>query len=361
MKVAVAVFALCVSLCVSAQAQGQVKMWGWLDSGVSYVSNIQGSSSSKFEDGVSLPNVIVLAGTEDLGKGVHAEFSMLKQFYLGSGTIIARPGGYFSESRIGLRNDRYGTLSFGQQFDFMSQVFSKTGIDAAAWGSGFHGFRNGPFNGLGIPFNPTGAMSWDRANGLAIDNSVKYVSPSVDGLTAGVMYGFGSKFGRPTADNAISASLLYAHANVTAGAVYTTQRYLDPVGGNASVRITNAGLGGRYDFGTVSVNGLSTFAKNERSGAAVYMVQVGAVWMPTLAWQLSGTYVYMKGNRYLQRNHAHQINAVLGYHLSKRTMLYAGVAFQKTNRDAQAQINYVFSPSSTSSQLITRVGVRTTF
>jgi len=78
-------------------------------------------------------------------------------------------------------------------------------------------------------------------------------------------------------------------------------------------------------------------------------------------WLLEGDYVYMKGNTELDNNHAHQITATVSSYLSKKTLVYVQGANQRASSGARAQINYVFTGSSTSAQAIARVGMKLVF
>lgn len=66
----------------------------------------------------------------------------------------------------------------------------------------------------------------------------------------------------------------------------------------------------------------------------------------------------------LDNNHAHQLGATLNYSLSKRSMVYAEGVYQKASAGSHAAINGIMGPngsSSTASQAIARVGLRTAF
>lgn len=346
---------------INAQAQSSLTLFGLIDAGVSYVSNEGGKSTLKFDDGIYTPNFFGIRGTEDIGGGTHVIFKLVDQFDVGTGSIITGQTFFGQEAWVGLENSQYGSLKLGEQYDFMSEALLFTGTDNVLYGGGFYNFRNGPFNGLAIPDNATGAMSWDRMNGVPVDNAVKYTSPTFGGFTFGAMYGFGNVAGSISSNNAYSFGLTYRGTSLTGGAAYTSQRYTGTETGGPQVRIANWGAGLRYSFSVFAVNGLVTTVKNEFNGAGAYMGEVGFTWQISPFWSVITDYVYMKGNDVLDNNHAHQLTATATYQLSKRTGVYAEAVYQRTNSGAQAQINGVFVPSGSPSQAIGRVGIKTVF
>lgn len=345
----------------SAYAQSNVTMFGLLDAGITYVSNEGGKSSVKFDDGIYQPNFLGFQGTEDLGSGTRAVFKLLDQFQLSNGSVIPGQTFFGQEAYVGIESDQFGTVRLGEQYDFMHDLLIPTGADGALYGGGFYNFRNGPFDGLQIPNNPTGAMSWDRLNGVPVNNAVKYISPTIGGFTVGALYGFGNVAGSVSDNNAYSFDLLYRGGAFSAGAAYTSQRYATGPSGSPQVRIVNWGAGTHYSFGAFGVNALVTTVKNQFSGAAAYSGQLGASWMPAPDVMLSANYMYMKGNDTLNNNHAHQVTGDFTYVLSKRTAVYLEAAYQRANSGANAQFNGIYVPSSSPSQAIVRVGMKTSF
>ncbi|WP_175684621.1 porin [Burkholderia anthina] len=347
---------------INVQAQSSVTIFGLLDAGLSYISNQGGKGSLKFDDGIYHPNFIGFLGSEDIGGGTHVKFKLVDMFDVGTGSIIAGQGLFGREAYVGLDNDRYGSIKLGSQYDFMSDALLFTGTDIAIYGGGFYNFRNGPFGKLQIPDNPTGAMSWDRMNGIPIDNAVKYTSPVFGGgFTFGAMYGFGNVAGSFSDNNGFSFGLTYRGGSLSAAAAYTSQRYAGSGIGAPQVRVANWGAGLRYTMGTFAVNGLVTTVKNEFNGGGAYSGQIGLTWQPSPFWLFATDYIYMKGNEPLNDNHANQLTAVVTYQLSKRTGIYTEAVYQRANKGAQAQINGVFEPSSSPSQAIARIGIKTAF
>jgi len=359
MKMKTCCFAASLLFTCQAYAQSSVTLTGMLDGGVSYVSNEGGGHVVKFDDGIAVPNLLRFLGKEDIGGGTHVVFDLTSQFELGSGSLM--PGGslFTRNAFVGLDNDRLGRLTLGNQYDFMIDSLFFGMDDGAIYAQGVYDFRNGPFAKLALPNNPTGAFDWDgMAGSRPLNNSVKYVSPTFAGFSAGAMYGFGGVAGSFSSNSSVSAGLNYVHGTFGANAAYT-QVKTDVSGVQDSVR--NWGAGVHYAFGPVNANALYTAVRNEMNGAAVWQAELGGQWLMAPEWALSGAYMYMKGNQVVDNNHAHQFTGMLTYLLSKRTSVYVAGVYQRTNQGANAQINDVMVASSGPSQFIGRVGLQTRF
>ncbi|HKT99489.1 MAG TPA: porin [Paraburkholderia sp.] len=353
----------------SAHAEGGpasdgVTLYGLIDAGVSYVSNEGGHANLKFDDGIYTPNLLGFKGSEDLGGGLHAVFDLVDQFALGTGSIIAGQGLFGRNAYVGLVSDRYGSVTLGNQYDFMTDSLFGDRDDAALLVGGLYNFRAGPFAKIGIPSNPPFApqFDWDRMAGATVASAIKYASPSIDGFKFGALYGFGGVPGSLGSGNSVSFGLNYDRGPFGAGAAYTEVKY--PGAGSPQVGIRNWGIGAHYAFGNVIATALVTTVRNTLNGSAIAEGETGLSWRFRPDWQLGADYMYMKGNAYLNDSHAHQITAVLDHSLSKRTSVYAEAVYQRANEGAQALISGVLDPNGTSSgpsQFVARIGVQTHF
>ncbi|WP_175083947.1 porin [Trinickia soli] len=357
----------CVGIVPSAHAQSSVTLWGLLDAGVSYVSNIGGHSAWRLDDGIALPNLLGFKGSEDLGNGTHAIFQLTTQFTLQGNLVSQKSNGsgsgtglFARNAWVGLDNDRYGKLTLGRQYDFMvDTLFYDVGADMAMYGGGFYQFRDGPFAKLGIPDSPPDeAFDFDRMNGdTPLNNAVKYTSPLIGGLRFGGMYAFGGTAGDFRQNSADSLGVSYSAGPFAFGAAYTDIRYAALLGDS----IRNFGLGAKYNGDKLLLTALFTNTRNTQNGAAVNAAEAGALYRFTPAFSTSLAYTFMWGNAGVDHNHAHQLGLVAKYFLSKRTAVYAQGAYQLTNSGANAVINGTFGPSNGRSQFIGRIGMQTMF
>ncbi len=173
--------AVCLSAaCFHANlyAQSSVTLQGMVDGGVTWVNNEHGGSVTQFDSGIFAPNVLTFSASEDLGGGTKALFNLTSQFDLGSGATIPGAGQIFNRTAyVGLSDERLGTVTLGNQYDFMFETLTLGLFDGAFLFGGLYDFRQGPFSALGIPQNPTGSFDFDRLAGATrVANAVKYRS-----------------------------------------------------------------------------------------------------------------------------------------------------------------------------------------
>lgn len=341
----------------AAHAQSSVTLWGVMDAGITMVNNQKGGHGYSMDNGIAMPDMWGLRGTEDLGGGSRAIFELIDQFNLGTGAIYPTNGGglFGRNAWVGLANDRYGKLTFGEQYDFM--IDSLLRFDNSIYIAGLYGFRGGPFAKLGIPGNPSGSTNFDRMSGTAISNSVKYTTPVWNGLSVGALYSFGGVPGSLAQNDGKSFGINYAVGSFSIGAAYTCQRYAQLDAGLAGIR--NFGAGAEYRFGLSAVNVLYTNTRNTANNATINVYQIGGHYQLTPAVSVGGDYQLMKGNAVLAGDKANQFSLGLRYALSKSTTLYTELVYQKVsgNDDPKAWIMAVSSASSNDRQLLTRVGL----
>ncbi|MDR8963595.1 Outer membrane porin protein [Burkholderia multivorans] len=110
-----------------AHAQSSVTLYGVIDAGISYVNhskNATGGSSKlfKYDDGVAQGSRWGLRGTEDLGGGLKAIFVLENGFNSGNGTLGQGGAIFGRQAYVGLSQSQYGTLTFGRQYSFSTDV-----------------------------------------------------------------------------------------------------------------------------------------------------------------------------------------------------------------------------------------------
>jgi predicted porin len=349
-------------------AQGSsVTLFGLIDAGISYISNEGGHQNTKFDDGILVPSLWGLTGKEDLGGGLSANFKLVNQFNVGTGTMVSPNGIFGREAWVGLSSQDYGSLTFGNQYDFMFDALTASNNNPAVAAGGLYAFPAGPFSKLALPGLPQGQLGWDRTTGgFELPNTVKYVTPAISGFKFGALYGFGGVAGAFGANSSMSFGATYDNGPFGIGAAYVS--YKSPLQANLPVR--NWGIGTHYNAQSLTISADVTGVRNTANGGAITQGSVGASYYLTPDWGLSAEYTYMKGNEYLDNNHAHQISTILSHPLSKRTVVYLEAIYQRTNSSAPNSANGgalitgvvdSVSQSSSPSQFLGRVGVMTTF
>jgi predicted porin len=351
--------ALLAGVSTDATAQSSVTIFGLMDVGVTYITNESGKSVLQAKDGQNSPNLWGITGKEDLGGGLRAIFLLRDQFVVGTGSILPGQQLWSKTAYVGLDGDRFGTLTLGEQYDFMRNVID----DAPSEISGhLYSYPGGPFQKLGIPSNPTGFFDWSRLTGTPVSNSVLYMTPSLYGFKAGAMYGFGNVAGSIGTGNTSSFSLDYARGAFGADAAYTSEKYIQTAGPQITVR--TSGVGARYSWGDFLVEGLTTNVRNVTLGGAAASYTVGGRYRFTPVWSLGLSYMYLKGNAVLTNNHASQVSGIIDFALSRRTSVYAIAAYQRANEGARAQINGLTESTASASgpnQAVFRLGLHTRF
>jgi predicted porin len=196
-----ALLALGATVCAApACAQSSVTLYGIIDTGVVYQnsgtslgSTSGGYSATKLATGIWAGDRIGFKGTEDLGGGNHALFT-LESGYNGTNGAAQFSGAMFGrQAFVGLANDRYGTLTLGRQYTpyyLLLSVYSPTN-----WLTGFFGAHPGDLDSLDTVF---------RAN-----NTVMYTSPTLHGLKLSASYSLGGVPGSFNAGATWSAAALY--------------------------------------------------------------------------------------------------------------------------------------------------------
>ncbi|GAB7527392.1 porin [Paraburkholderia sp. 2C] len=345
-----------------AHAQSSVSIGGIIDGGVTYVNNERGGATALFDSGILTPDMLTFKATEDLGGGNKAIFQLTSQFDLGSGALIPGAGQIFGRTAfVGLSNERWGTLTLGNQYDFMSDVLMAGHYDGAPLFGGLYDYRQGPFAALGIPGNPTGSFDFDRLAGATrVPSAIKYLSPQISGLTVGALYGLGGTPGSIAQNSTTSFGANYEDGPFAVGAAYVEVKYPQLDNGNRGIR--NFGFGMHYAFRRVLAMLLYTNTKNTASGAQIDVYKSGFLWQVSGPWAWGVDYQYMKGNHVLEGNEAQQVTSALQYNFSKRTVVYLEASYQRAGGNgAQAWLNGLGQPASGRSQTITRVGMQTSF
>lgn len=317
-----------LALAANAHAQSSVEIYGIIDTGVMYVSNVGGHSNWLADPGTAAPNLFGFRGTEDLGGGLKAIFKLEGMFNMNNGASIN--GLFGHETYVGLRDDKWGTLTAGNQIDFM---FYSLVVDH--WGPAFPfvssvSLRQGSFSGLNIPGPPgNNSFDFDRALGVPIGNSVKYVSPTIAGLSVGAQYSFGGQPGAFGQDSGKSFGINYHIGTVALNGAYTFVKYPEINNGNDGIR--NMGLAASWVVGPVELATMYTNTQNTANGARVAVYEGDVTWTVSPFLHANIAYQYMKGNDVLKNQKANQETVSLTYSLSKRTSLYSNLVFQQAS------------------------------
>ncbi|RKP46169.1 porin [Pararobbsia silviterrae] len=385
MKKSLISVAILGAFAATAHAQSSVTLYGLLDTGFVYTNNQLGGHTYQLNSGSTQNTVFGFKGNEDLGGGLQAVFKLEQGFLLNNGAQAFAGDGFGSQAWVGLQSDAYGTVTLGRQFDVMNDLVGPVTAEFNTWGGSLaaHPFENDNL----------------AANSVVFDNTVKYVSPTLSGVTFETMYSFSNK--TEFADNrAYGFALSYVMGPVNLAAGYlqmnnvgdgtgaastsdTSANFLAQrqriwsLGGNYTFGPAQVGLvwshtqlddvGGVYSFGTGSYLGASDDAAGSLTGSLrMDNFEINGKYALTPALSLSGSYTYTHG-AYNGTNPGWNTAMLQSdYAVSKRTDFYLEGVYQNVHGApadsvlSHAMIN-TLSPSSTDTQVAVTVGMRHSF
>ncbi|MFM0043494.1 porin [Paraburkholderia sediminicola] len=347
------------SLTTAAYAQSSVTMFGSLDAGVTYVTNVRGNSSVAMADGINKNNSLGFSGTEDLGGGMRAIFKLENGYSVDTG--MAGQGGllFGKQAYIGLSDATIGDLTLGRQYDF-----------------GITMLRFLPCLSCGIYSVENADL--DRVSGERLNNTVQFMTRSFGGLSAGMQYSFASNTGNTTtnAGRAFSATVQYAREGFSAGAYYTDinsapvyagltgapAMFGRPIAASTTLLVDNQrilGAGAAYAFGSWRASALytNTRLKLGNNTAQDQVLHVGGEYRPlpdlVLATKLS--YDKLDASRWVTWSGG------IDYLLSRSTDIYLDLQAQRAFGTGTVASIALAGTSSSNEQFLSRVGIKHLF
>jgi general bacterial porin, GBP family len=201
----------------SAAAQSSVTLYGVADTFFQYLDN-GGKHSYSERSGGNTGSLFGLKGSEDLGNGLKAVFDVETGYNINNGALFADTSAlFYRQAWVGLNNDKYGSLTFGRQYQ------------PTFWAV----YPTDPFRGNEV-LSPLSAavLAVDR-NTLATQyvtgrtsNSVLYKSPNVAGFQLYAMYAFAATITQPvpeTSGNTLDLAATYSGYGLYAALAYQYQ------------------------------------------------------------------------------------------------------------------------------------------
>jgi predicted porin len=384
MKKTLLAAALCGTFAAAAHAQSSVTLYGLIDTGLVYVNN-EGGHSNWLQSGSATQNTVFgLKGSEDLGAGLHAMFKLEQGFNLNNGTQAFAGDMFGSQAWVGLQHDRYGTLTFGRQFDVFNDTVGPLSAGFNTWGGSIAAH---PFDNDNL-----------AADSVVLNNVVKYASPTLYGVTAEAMYGFSNKAGGFANNRGYGFGVSYVQGPVNLAAGYL--QFNNAGGGAAATNPNGAvslgdgsanfvaarqriwGAGGSYTFGPATVGLVWGHTQIDNMSSVVSLglgsylplegtlrldnYEANARYTITPAWSVSAAYTFTDGAYNGSSPKWHTAMLQTDYSLSKRTDLYLEGVYQRAYGApagsvlADAMIN-TMSPSSTGTQVAVVAGLRHQF
>ncbi len=311
-----------------ASAQTNVTIYGVVDAGLVRTDNGSAKTTS-LDSGKQSGSRLGFKGTEDLGGGLSALFTLENGFNVDTGSMATANTLFNRQAWVGVAGS-FGTVKAGRQF---TPVYANLGT-----------------------FDPFGdALAGDSARifnteyeGSRFDNNLTY-NYSANGFRSELQYSFGEVAGNASASRAIGGFAGYKKGPVDTVLTYTKVNNAAGTDGRRTWL-----LGGNYDFGMVKP--YVAYATVKGTGTTdVHDWLLGATAPVGAAGTVMVSYA-KKDNRALANADAKQWALGYSHALSKRTNLYT--SYGRLANDSASSLR-VAVPGNTASEF--NVGMRHTF
>lgn len=349
----------------SCFAQSSVTLYGILEEGITYANNVKGGATWSVQSGESAVSRWGLRGQEDLGGGTKAIFVLENGFDASTGKFTNNGRLFGRQGYVGLQSDRFGTLTLGRQYEEVADMLAPP---AAALPHGLFFAHAGDVDNTG--------------GSVRINNSVKYTTPNMRGVTVSGLYGFGGQPGQFSSQSTSSVGVSYSRGPLYLAAAYLYMKnpYIAGFDGLTPPSVIYAnymmsasswrviGAGGSYRLGTVTLGGVYTTTRLAQGFDSANVrfdnYDVNASWLVRPDFAVTGVFEYTHGkiDATADAPNYRLVGLNFDYLLSKRTDVYLVGAWMKAAGSAtQAAITYLAGPSSTQTQVAARVGIRHRF
>jgi predicted porin len=346
-----------------AYAQTAVTIYGSIDGGIDYVSNVKGNSLWAVNSGKRTPDRIGFRGSEDLGDGLSATFQMETGFNSDTGAQ-SNPTKLFNRySTVGLADKSIGNVRLGHMPDFIYDYVGSITNSVPGLSSSY---SPGNLDGL--------------ANVYQIDNAVRLESIDMKGLQIGAMGGFGEVAGSFSTGMQYGVGAKYENGPLRLAAGYTmshnrtadlrtTFSVNSVLGQNLSTgamfaadRYSTTALAGQYKIGNFVPHATITRVLLENAFGSVsernYELGVNIDTSGGKKADILGISVARSTFTQLTFN---QLNLFFTHYASPTTQLYVGGAVQRASGAGAVAEFFGYTASSTQSQMLMRAGVQHSF
>ncbi|CAG9274600.1 porin [Paraburkholderia unamae] len=353
----------------AANAQSTVTLYGLISVGIAWSPNQSGHHTWQALSGQNQSPRWGLRGTEDLGGGNSAVFTLENGFnpYNGSASQSGRLFG--RQAYVGLSSQRWGTLTAGRQYD---AVVDYLGPNTAWSWLGSVGDSDNTFNNI------------------RIQNSLKYVTPNIKGFKATALYGFSNAPGGFSNNRAFSFGASYDFGGLNWNIAYA--QYDSPYSSTNQPGAVDNDYSASYLIFTHSAADPKAYASRQKifgtggfytAGSAIFGAMYSNVNYDYLdathltlnnfnvsaryyvrPWLLLGAaYVFTRGVYDHPREIPmwHELNLAVVYSLSKRTDLSMLTFMQRAAGDAHHATILGYGSASGNRQLVVTLGIKHKF
>ncbi|MDB5841159.1 MAG: porin [Herminiimonas sp.] len=355
MKKSLIALAVLGAVAGAASAQTNVTIYGVVDAGIGYRDNGNPAGKTLSQDsGVQSGSRLGFKGSEDLGGGLSAIFTLENGFNVDDGSL-AQGGRLFGrQAWVGL-NGGFGAVKLGRQttalYNALLQVdpfqINLAGNAQRVFGYGLY---------AADPLSRT-------------DNTISYSTPNVGGFSGSVSYGFGEQAGDNSAKRNVGVGAAYVNGPLNVQFAYQdsataglTTQVTSTLGlpAAATADLKAAFIGATYNFGVAKAHLAFADNKLELAGETVKDRNwLAGVSVPVSA---AGTVLasYIR-NDVRNADNAQSDQYAIGYThaLSKRTNLYTSYSYLKN--DSNVAVNAYSGATGGETVRVVNVGVRHSF
>jgi predicted porin len=266
------------------------------------------ATANRLDAGNQSGSRVGFKGSEDLGGGLSAIFTLENGFNSDTGTLGQGGRIFGRQAWVGLQGG-FGAVKFGRQY---TPIFGALDtIDPLGTGI------TGGGSGITTLFNPYG---------VRMDNTVNY-SVSSGAFSGQVAYGFGEVAGSTSANRQWGLSGTYANGPITGVLAYHNQ---NNAAGTDNAKTTL--LGGVYNFGPVALH--AAYAWNKGVGALDERDAMIGVTVPVSAAGNVIAEYQRKNDKAVSNDNSAQWALAYTHTLSKRTNVYT--SYSRNTNDALA-------------------------
>ena len=334
------VFALAaIPAAAIVHAQSNVTIYGVVDAGINYDNGGSAAGKAwKLSSGQQNGSRLGFKGTEDLGGGLSAAFTLENGFNADDGTLGQSGRLFGRQAWVGL-NGGFGSVKLGRQqtaLYYAAQIVDPFGINQAGNLQKAFGY---------------GVYALDPL--ARADNTISYATPNFSGFTGSVAYSFGEQAGNFSGNRNVGLGLSYvngpvnvqfAYDKVNASGIALTGNLLADANsflgttGTPALDVKTSFLGGTYDFGVAKLHLAFADTKADATTASIkdrnYLIgasaPVGASGKVLASW-------IRNDFRDFSSAKSDQYAVGYTYALSKRTSLYSSAAY--TKNDSGVRLN----------------------
>lgn len=325
----------------AASAQSSITIYGIVDAGINYDNG--GSTNGKLwrlQSGQQSGSRLGFKGTEDLGGGLNAIFTLENGFNTDNGTLGQGNRLFGRQAWVGLSSNSLGSIKLGRQQTAL--YFAADAID--------------PFH-----INQAGNLQAAFGYGLYLidplsraDNTLSYATPNFNGFSGSVAYSFGEIAGSFSSGRNVNGAASYVNGPINVQLVYdkaTAPAVNITPGSNLAADISSftglatpaldvrtAFLGGTYDFGVAKAHLAFADTRLESAGPSIkdrnYLVGVSVPVGAAGSFQAS----WIRNDlRDIPEGISNQYAIGYTHSLSKRTNFYTSAGY--TRNDSGVRLN----------------------